>query len=412
MNDTLQQIRDLQFSDRSEAERLLLSFLRGQFDLDVVAVRLTPKPTSLNSFNGFLTLSDGTERFFKTHTETHTIIQEYYNAEMLAKAGYPVIQPVFSSTKPGQQILLYEIIQDPSVFDVAWDIECGLRQLDAELSTAQDEEDKALFDRYYRTLEWHDAEQHASAPIHQLFWHRLTGGRLDAFYSGTIHLPMVGEVAMSDVRRWHWRVNGQTYRVSLDDLISDAIALLNPHQAGPAVVGHGDAHNGNVFLRRQSVGASLVYFDPAFAGHHDPILDLAKPLFHNVFAMWMYFPDQKRAHTPIQLSRRSNLIDVKYDYALPDVRKMFFQSKVNHVLLPTLHQLKRNGWLRADWRRYLKLALFCCPFLTMNLSERERFSPEIALLGLCMSVEMGAESHERLSLIDQTLNQLEALIQL
>lgn len=411
MNDTLQQIRDLQFSDRSEAERLLLSFLRGQFDLDVVAVHLTPKPTSLNSFNGFLTLSDGTERFFKTHTETHTIIQEYYNADMLAKAGYPVIQPVFSSTKPGQQILLYEVIHDPSVFDVAWDIESGLRQLDAELSTAQGEEDKALFDRYYRTLEWHDADQHANAPIHQLFWHRLTGGRLDAFYSGQIHLPTIGEVAMGDVRRWKWRINGQTYNESLGDLINAAITLLAPRQAGPAIIGHGDAHNGNVFLRRQSVGASLVYFDPAFAGHHDPILDLVKPLFHNVFAMWMYFPEQKRACTPIQLTLRSNVIEVEYDYALPDVRKMFFQSKVNHVLLPTLHQLKRNGWLRVDWRRYLKLALFCCPFLTMNLSDQERFSPEIALLGLCMSVEMGAESHERLSLLDQTLNQLEALIQ-
>ncbi|MFQ3674853.1 MAG: hypothetical protein SNJ83_14775, partial [Aggregatilineales bacterium] len=184
-----------------------------------------------------------------------------------------------------------------------------------------------------------------------------------------------------------------------------------PNQAGPAIIGHGDAHNGNVFLRRQSVGSSLVYFDPAFAGHHDPILDLVKPLFHNVFAMWMYFPEQKHASTPIQLSRRSDVIEVEYDYALPDVRKMFFQSKVNHVLLPTLHQLKRNGWLRADWRRYFKLALFCCPFLTMNLSDQARFSPEIALLGLCMSVEMGAESHGHLSLLDQTLNQLEALIQ-
>jgi hypothetical protein len=410
MNDILQQIRDLQFSDRSTAESLLLSFLRDKLAIEAVSVRLTPKPTSLNSFNGFLTLSDGTRRFFKTHTETNTIISEYYNSEMLAKAGYPIIQPVFSSTKPGQQILLYDVVDDPSVFDLAWDIERGLQPLDTELSAAQDAEDKALFDRYYRTLVWHKADEHSSAPVHQLFWHRLTGGRLEAFYSSSIQLPTVGKIDIRDVRNWRWQINGQVYDVTIDQLIEEAIALLRPHQEGPAVVGHGDAHNGNVFLRRHQTGARLVYFDPAFAGLHDPLLDLVKPLFHNVFAMWMYFPKEKHSQTPITCEQRANTLYVHYEYPLHDVRKMFFQSKVNNVLLPLLHQLSRNGWLRPDWRRYLKLALFCCPFLTMNLSDQSRFSPEIALLGLSMSVEMGGESACQSSLIDQTLNQLEALL--
>ncbi|XWX05023.1 phosphotransferase [Aggregatilineales bacterium SYSU G02658] len=411
MNDTLQQIRDLQFSDKSEAERLLLSFLKQQLDLDVVSVRLTPKPTSLNSFNGFLILSDGSERFFKTHTETHTVIREYYNANMLANAGYPVIQPVFSSTKPGQQILLYEVVKDPSVFDIAWEVEVGSLPLDTELSTAQSKEDKALFDRYFHTLVWQNAQKHADAPIHQLFWHRLTGGRLALFYSGFIQLPEVGDVPFADISRWQWQINGQVYTQSIEQILAEAATLLDPHQEGPAIIGHGDAHNGNVFLRRNKTGASLVYFDPAFAGYHDPLLDLVKPLFHNVFAMWMYFPREKQATTPIRWAKQANTAYVEYDYELPDIRKMFFQSKVNHVLLPTLHQLKRNGWLRKDWRRYLKLALFCCPLLTMNLSDHHWFSPEIALLGLCMAVEMGAESAGRLSLLDQTLNQLEALIE-
>jgi hypothetical protein len=410
MNDTLQQIRDLQFNDRSLAESLLLSFLRDQLQIDAVSVRLTPRPTSLNSFNGFLTLSDGTERFFKTHTETNTIISEYYNSEMLARAGYPIVQPVFRSTKPGQQILLYEVIDDPSVFELAWEIECGLRPLDTELSAAQDAEDKALFGRYYRTLVWRSADEHSAAPIHQLFWHRLTGGRLEAFYSDSIQLPSIGTVDVHDLRHWQWEINGQVYDVTLDQLIEEAITLLNPHQGGPAVIGHGDAHNGNVFLRRHQTGARLVYFDPAFAGMHDPLLDLAKPLFHNVFAMWMYYPTEKHLQTSITCEQKANKIRVNYKYALHDVRKMFFQSKVNNVLLPLLNQLMRNGWLRSDWRRYLKLALFCCPFLTMNLSDHSRFSPEIALLGLCMSIEMGGESRGQLSLIDQTLDQLETLL--
>lgn len=410
MSDIVQRIRDLQLTNRSEAECLLLSFLRDQHGLDAASVRLTPKPTSLNSFNGFLTLSDGKELFFKTHTESHTLIQEYYNAEILAQAGYPIIQPIYRATQPGQQILLYEVVTDPCVFDLAWDIENGLRVLDTELSSAQDVEDKVLFERYFRTLEWSDASVHASAPIHQLFWHRLVGGRLDSFYSGNIELPQIGSLPMSDVLQWRWQINGQEYVVTLADIIQHAIQLLDPNRDGPSIIGHGDAHNGNVFLQRQAVGASLVYFDPAFAGRHDPLLDLVKPLFHNVFAMWMYYPEEKRQSANVHGRLQSGAMIVEYDYDLPDIRRMFFSSKINNVLLPLLKQLLRQGWLRSDWRQYLKAALFCCPFLTMNLSDRTRFSPEIALLGLAMSVEMGAESGNQRSLLDATLDQVEMLL--
>jgi hypothetical protein len=106
MSDILQQIRDMQYTDKSGAETLLLSFIRENFPFEVRSLELTPLAVSLNSFNGFMTLSDGSRRFFKTHTETDTVISEYYNAEMLADVGYPVIQPVFKSTEPGKQLLV------------------------------------------------------------------------------------------------------------------------------------------------------------------------------------------------------------------------------------------------------------------------------------------------------------------
>lgn len=119
MGDVLQQIQEAQFTDRPSAERMLLSFVRELFPLDVVRVELRPLQVSLNSFNGMLTMANGTRLFFKTHTESDTVISEYYNATMLAKAGYPVLQPQYSSTTVGRQFLIYEVIEDPSVFDVA-----------------------------------------------------------------------------------------------------------------------------------------------------------------------------------------------------------------------------------------------------------------------------------------------------
>lgn len=411
MSDILQQIRDLQFSDKGRAEALLLSFIRENFPLDVVELRLTPLAVSLNSFNGFMTLADGQRRFFKTHTESDTVIDEYYNAEMLAELGYPVIQPVFKSTEIGKQLLVYEVIEDESVFDAAWRIETKDNSDLEALNAAQNRADDELLALYRRSLAPQSAEAAAKSPIHQLFYHRLTGGRLERFYGeGTsIALPD-GTLSMSEVRQLYWQINGQRYHESLNNIIERAIRLLNPAQADVSIIGHGDAHNGNVFFRKQENPPSLLYFDPAFAGRHHPLLDLTKPLFHNVFAMWMYFPNEKRASTQISLSKQDSLWRIDYDYPLAEVRMNFFQSKIKRVLIPILRDLKGQGQLRGDWREYLKAALFCCPFLTMNLTDSAKFSPEISLLGLAMAVEMGSESQEKRSLIDASLDEVSNLI--
>jgi hypothetical protein len=242
-----------------------------------------------------------------------------------------------------------------------------------------------------------------------LFYHRLTGGRLERFYGSLpskdveIALPD-GTHSMKTVRRAKWNINGQIYDQTLDDLIVNSIHLLDPSQEGASVVGHGDAHNGNVFFQEHRTNASLLYFDPAFAGQHHPLLDITKPLFHNVFAMWMYFPHVKIENIRIDFERDADLWVVHHNYTLHPVREMFLQSKVKHVLVPVLRDLRQRDWLRLDWRDYLKAALYCCPLLTMNLTDIGKFPPEISLLGLTMAVEMGAESRGNQSLIDRILD--------
>jgi hypothetical protein len=406
----LQLIQEMQFRDKSVAEDLLLRFLRESFPLDVVTVSLRPLAVSLNSFNGFITLRDGQRLFFKTHTELDGVIAEYYNAAQLAEAGYPVLQPIYSSTEAGKQLLIYEVIDDPSVFDLAWAIENGQSQLLGDLTRAQHAADDQLLAIYRKTLDWQTANNATAAPIHQLFYHRLASGRLARFYGEGDENPVQimlpdGVVPIRDVRQVYWVINGQEYAQTLDQLISSAIELLNPSQEGPSIVGHGDAHNGNVFYRSKI--KSLLYFDPAFAGRHHPLLDLAKPLFHNVFAMWMYFPSEKAAQTNIQVRCNGNDWYVDHDYAIHTVREMFLMSKVERVLIPFLRDLHARGWLREDWRTYLKTALFCCPFLTMNLADAEKFPPTISLLGLSMAIEMGGESERVRSRIDRALDQVE-----
>lgn len=410
----LETIQRLQYSDLEAAQTLLLDFIRDVFALDVSEVALRPLAVSLNSFNGFVTLSDGARLFFKSHVEPGGVIAEYYNSDLLEQAGYPVIRPVRASTTPGQQMLLYEVVTDRSLFDAAWALErerpddaAALESLTRVQHTADDDLRKC----YLNSLAWQDAEAHAAAPVHQLFHHRLTRGRLDTFYGpgSVMTLPGRETVPTADVRRVHWTINGIRYRDTLNDVIARAVDVLNPAVAGPAIVGHGDAHNGNVFLRiGDDAGQRLVYFDPAFAGRHDPLLDLVKPLYHNAFAMWMYFPDILESERGATLTVTDGGYQVTYPLDLHPVREMFFMSKTARVLVAVLRALDERRWLRPDWRSYLRAALACCPLLTMNLADAGRFPPAIALLGLAHVVEMGAVSENGGGYIEQWLDAVES----
>ena len=397
----LRRIQALQNRDKPAAEALLIAFIADTFPaLDPIYVELRPSAVSLNSFNGYLTLRDGTRLFFKTHVEPDSVIGEYYNATLMAEAGYPVIRPRYASTEYGKQFLIYDLIEAQSVFDLARQIEVNSAPVDAlqNLTAAQNRSDDLLYQIYQATLADQPADEAARAPIHQLFYHRLASGRYQAFYG----------VSDNFVRRSvdkKWVINGRRYQATLADLVN-CQTVIAPARSGPGVIGHGDAHNGNVFYMPDG----LVYFDPAFAGRHNLFLDLTKPLFHNVFASWLYHSVDHPQVLSLAIQQDSISITVTYDELIPPVRRMFFDSKVERVLAPALILLKKRELLPTDWRLYLKMALFCCPLLTMNLADDQRFPEQTAWLGLAYAIQMGSESDSAngRSLLDQTLDTIEA----
>lgn len=403
----LQEIQALQFSDREAANEKLKAFFNANLPFEVARVSVRPSAVSLNSINGLITASEGKRLFFKTHVEPQSIIDEYYNSGILAKAGYPVIQPVFTSTDWGKQFLVYEYFEAPSLFDVIFEIETGDREDGESIVAIQECADDRLFDIYKETLEIISAAEHAKAPVHQLFHHRLVGGRLEKFYRGA-EIALPGEsFAFESLASKTWVINGIEFEDTLAELVARGIEKLNPHQETIAAIGHGDAHNGNVFIN--TTRKDLVYFDPAFAGRHSPWLDLAKPLFHNVFAIWMYFPERIASALSIQFSLQENTVVVEHDFVPSPVRLALLHSKLHRVLKPLLREIQVREHESDRWRELLKLALFCCPLLTMNLRDSNRFSPEITLLGLAMSVEMGSSSRGTIqSRLDTELSAIEA----
>jgi Phosphotransferase enzyme family len=240
---------------------------------------------------------------------------------------------------------------------------------------------------YRRSLAWRTAEENAASPVFQLFYHRLVGGRFDQFYRGSV-VPLL-ERPWEEIEGLPWVINGRRFEKPLAALVSDAVRLLDPAQAGPTVVGHGDAHNGNVFYRGPD--EQLLYFDPAFAGAHHPLLDLTKPLYHNTLAQWMYFPEEKGAALHLSAEIRDGAVVVEHDYAMNSLRQGILDSKKELVLRPIVAELAARKWLREDWREYLRAAVFCCPLLTMNLCDRGKFPANVSILGLAHAVMTGNE---------------------
>jgi len=391
--DGLATIQHMQFREREKAERLLQRWLARYMNVKAESVTLTPKAASLNSFNGFYR-SDGEEYFFKTHIEEQGILEEYYHAEQLHQAGYNIVRPLRTIHEGGQQMVIYPVVHWPVMFDLMRAVEIGnAAEGTCEiLVSAEKHECGRLLDIYESTFAHSMAEEHACAPIHQLFWHRLVGGRFKSFYEWKLiqfpkgKLTEENNIPFNELLKYRWVINGVWQQQTLGELVERAKVVLNPSQDAWTVIGHGDAHFGNVFLENQN---RFLYFDPAFAGRHSPLLDVIKPLFHNVFATWMYFPSDIAQDLQLTVSKRDMTITVEHNYTLAPVRRAILRTKVEHLLRPLIEKLRARDSLPANWEEIMQLALMCCPLLTINLLDRERMPSSISWLGLLLAVQTG-----------------------
>ncbi|HEY9719434.1 MAG TPA: hypothetical protein V6C69_18290 [Trichormus sp.] len=414
---SLNDIQKLQFSDKPRAERAIQQMLERHEGRPIDKVELNPKPESLNSVNGFVTFKNGDKYFFKTHTEENEQISEYYNASVLAENGYPVIAAKQISHSPGQQLVLYEILTLPTLFDLVKEAEDSqpaapfFSEIQALLS-AQIDLDKTTFAAYKKTLRESSATEHAQAPINQLFHHRLQqDGRLGLYYAGKNLALDNEEITFERLSQLSWNINGAIYDRTLSNIIAESQNLMEPHP-GPAVIGHGDAHNGNIFVDRTT--GKFHMFDPAFAGVHSPILDLVKPTFHNVFARWMYYPLEVANEFELSYKIDGNKIAIEHNYHPSQLRLGFLESRRQNVIEPTIKLLKQQDMLPDSWREYMRAALFCCPFLTVNLfatpvtngTLSERYPLKIKLLGVAMAVELGAAPQSGTNKLSATIADL------
>lgn len=405
-------IRRLAAHDEGAATAELTKLFADLFGLAAEGVAINRDQYSLNSLNGFFSAA-GSDYFFKFHQEDgeETMTGEYYRADILARAGLPVDMPVFVSNLPGEQVLVYRRRSDPRFSDVlrALDIAAleGHRNTVGETDAVVAERglDAAIARVYLEGLHLVTPAQAAAEPIHRLFHDRLVdmpgrrfpGGRFAGFYLGRpVRLPGVG-LGWNDFAGRRLVVNGRAYRRTIGELFAAAGARLRPDLLADAggVVAHGDAHNANVWYGKGSDGPMLSFYDPAFAGEHVPsLLAEVKATFHNVFAhpLWLYDPTEatRRFSAKVRIGEGTLAIDT--NWALTPVRQALLAAKAELVWKPLLSDLKARGLLPADWRQVIRLALFLCPTLVMNLRAGATTHTETSsAIAFAVAVMVGSE---------------------
>ncbi|SEC64509.1 hypothetical protein [Rhodobacter sp. 24-YEA-8] len=400
------EIRATAATDPGRAEAMLAAFLDETFAITASDVRINHDQYSLNSLNGFFTCERG-ECFFKFHQEEgeEDMRGEYYRADILARAGLPVDQPILSSTLPGEQILVYRRRSDPRFSDV-------LRALDlvpdAPAMARALAAERALNDHLLAvakaSLHEITPDQSAAEPIHRLFSERLIdpatgqypGGRLASFYIGQV-FDLAGQNASWDeIALARPVINGVEYDRPLAGLFDAALARLAPARLADAggIVAHGDAHNANVWYERGETADHLAFFDPAFAGEHVPaLLAEVKSIFHNILAhpLWLYDSDMVPGRWQVTARLADGCLYIDSDWAPGVLRDALLAVKAESFWKPWLAHLAEQDMLPADWEEVLRLALFLCPTLVMNLrAGAGRHNPQSSAIGLSQAILCGA----------------------
>lgn len=403
-------IRRLARTDEEEARHLLRGLLHELFDIETRSLRFNHDQYSLNSLNGFFEIGEESF-FFKFHQEEgeEAMSGEYYRADILTRAGIPVDQPVHISAMPGEQILIYRRRFDPRFSDVlrALDLRQDA-QAEAEAVKAEEKLSQKLLSVYLSTLHEARAKEVAAEPIHRLFYERLIdpltgkmpGGRHASFYVGQTFCFPGAELVWDVLSNARFVINGRSYRSTLNELFEAAGRRLNPARLADAgaVVAHGDAHNANVWYAPGQEEPELILFDPAFAGSNVPaLLAEIKPTFHNIFAhpLWLYEPAEATRKYRAEARYVNGVLEVETDWELSRIRHALLEVKAKHLWRPLMHELKARGMLPADWREVIRLALFLCPTLVMNLrAGASSHTPVSSLIGFSTAIMAGSGPDE------------------
>ncbi|KAI1166338.1 hypothetical protein F5B18DRAFT_667689 [Nemania serpens] len=204
--------------------------------------------------------------------------------------------------------------------------------------------------------------------IQRLFHDRLVDDiRMNEFYGPG--MTLAGErFSLEELLSLRWRINGQPYP-PLREAFDEARKIVAPDSAQilscPIVFGLGDGHGGNVMFRylNEKGGTGKVKFiDYEVAGFHPVMLDLAKPLYYDVFYETLYRKLMlENAHRALyRVCRDANTIIVELPPMADSLAQAILDIKLRYLIKPLCDEIRKQGGNAEDHLPILGHALFLC----------------------------------------------------
>ena len=216
-----------------------------------------------------------------------------------------------------------------------------------------------------------EQEKSFGQSIHRFYYTRLVNDtRLKEFYSAGINvhghlLPLTSFLSVQ------LKVNGVPYP-PLGQICRDATEVLHPMAISscPSVFGLGDAHGANIMISDEEGPDNrreLLYIDYEVAGYHSVMLDLAKPLYNDVFFEMLY-ADYVHDAPRIEYAVEDGTIKITMVAWKDQLGKEILNIK-RHFLIDPLFQYSRDKGCDMEGHvSQLAYALFSCACLTRNFN--------------------------------------------
>lgn len=370
--------------NQAKQQTTLTRYVQSAFPIALVR-KVTPLFTAaaLNSISGILRLKfpDRIEQDFfgKIHVESNTNTisalgaeEEYSNAQTLADAGWPVLQPLRKSVLPDYPLLLYPLIKESTVFELLEaSHQNGTSLFTQEHIDRLEQYHKRVGEKELQTMRKGTHQEAIDAPVQTLFLQRMKpGGRIDQWYSDDtlFSLPGIDQpLSWKELSTICWNINGKRYGITLDDIVHQSrqsFAYTNEKEAF-LIISHGDDHAGNVRLTDP-----VIVFDPAFAGWNPATLEL-KALAHTGFlpmAALYYLPKGLTC----TYTRTGNTIYVEHTMKklpLYATHEIFARQIIDYRLIPLLRTIKDQGGDMIKETQRIQNGLAACALLTVNIAK-------------------------------------------
>jgi len=164
----------------------------------------------------------------------------------------------------------------------------------------------------------------------------MEGTRLAEMYPGGIDVQDQ-RLALHQIMSASLSINGRSY-LSLRSILSHSLARLDTQHCamGPIVFGLGDAHGGNIMIADELNGRSyrdLLYIDYEVSGFHPLLLDLAKPLYNDVFFSTL-MGDSLAMPGTFTCIYRDGAVIMTLDRCIDDLGEAILEIKKRHLIEP------------------------------------------------------------------------------